>query len=160
MRESSSFWITISLLVVAESPSVACPLAARASDIHLTSPTNVEASARFGMRQHPILGYAKFHTGWDYDAAIGTPVRAAAPGRVAAASYVGHYGNLVVIDHGGGVETAYAHLSRIEVVSGACVDAGTSIGDIGATGLSADPHLHFEIRKDGNAVDPASWLEK
>jgi murein DD-endopeptidase MepM/ murein hydrolase activator NlpD len=117
-------------------------------------------AAGFGFRRHPVLGYAKLHPGWDFTLAIGTPIRAAAPGRIEAAGYDGPSGKAIVIDHGGGVQTAYAHLSRIEVARGTCVAAGVEIGAAGSTGLSTGPHLHFEVRKDGAAVDPAMWLQR
>ena len=97
----------------------------------------------------------RFHTGVDFAAGYGTPVVAARSGRVVSAGYdAGGFGNLVVISHGGGVTSWYAHLNRIRVGSGAYVGQGARIGDVGATGFSTGPHLHFEVRVRGAAVAP------
>lgn len=108
----------------------------------------------FGMRRHPILQIAKMHTGVDWAAPTGTPVIAAAGGRVVDAGVKGEYGNYVRIDHGGGWQTAYAHLSTIDVSEGDCVAALSVVGRIGSTGLSTGPRLHFEVLKDGRMLDP------
>jgi murein DD-endopeptidase MepM/ murein hydrolase activator NlpD len=102
------------------------------------------------------------HAGLDVDGETGDPVVAAAAGTVAIAGPApkgyGGYGNIVVIDHGGGVQTVSAHLSRIDVVVGQVVDAGTLVGAIGTSGSVTGSHLHFEVRVGGVAVDPAGWL--
>jgi murein DD-endopeptidase MepM/ murein hydrolase activator NlpD len=96
-----------------------------------------------------------FHTGVDFAAGYGAPVLAARSGRVTSAGYdAGGYGNLVVISHGGGVTSWYAHLNRIRVGTGAYVGQGGRIGDVGSTGHSTGPHLHFEVRVRGAAVAP------
>ena len=101
----------------------------------------------------------RFHAGIDIVAGTGTPVRAAAAGRVVfAAPAGGGWGKLVVVAHSDGVETMYAHLSRIEVRTGQSVDAGTRVGRVGATGDAHGPHLHFEVRLRGAAVDPRPAL--
>ena len=101
----------------------------------------------------------RFHAGIDIVAGTGTPVRAAAPGRVVfAAPAGGGWGKLVVVAHSDGVETMYAHLSRIEVRTGQSVGAGTRVGRVGATGDAHGPHLHFEVRLRGAAVDPRPAL--
>ena len=97
------------------------------------------------------------HNGIDISAPSGTAVRAAASGRVIAAGWMGGYGNLVVIDHGGGLSTAYAHLSSIWV-GGGSVSQGQTIGAVGCTGSCTGPHLHFEVRVNGSPVDPFSYL--
>ena len=109
----------------------------------------------FGMRQHPILQIQRFHYGLDFAAPQGEPVQAAAKGRVSFADRKGEYGNFVMLDHGGGLTTAYAHLSRIEVREGNCIERGAIIGLTGSTGLSAGPQVHFEVLVAGKHVDPA-----
>ncbi|WP_336923934.1 peptidoglycan DD-metalloendopeptidase family protein [Aquipuribacter sp. SD81] len=128
---------------------------------YLSNPVNARISSLFGYRIHPILGYRKLHTGMDYAAPCGTPVKAAADGRVVSAGWGGGYGNLVVISHGTvegtSLATAYAHLSRI-AAHGGSVERGEVIGYIGTTGSSTGCHLHFETREAGVAVDPRGWL--
>jgi murein DD-endopeptidase MepM/ murein hydrolase activator NlpD len=116
-------------------------------------------SSRFGMRRHPIHGDVRMHTGLDLAAPIGTPVSAAAPGRVVAAGSRGGYGLTVDLDHGDGLLTRYAHLDRIDVSRGERLAAGQQLGTIGMTGTVTGPHLHLEVREHGRAVDPADWLE-
>ena len=98
------------------------------------------------------------HEGIDLGAAYGTPIAAAAAGTVIYAGWLGGYGNLDVIDHGGGLSTAYGHQSRISVSVGEQVAQGQIIGDVGSTGHSTGPHLHFEVRVNGQAVDPLGYL--
>jgi murein DD-endopeptidase MepM/ murein hydrolase activator NlpD len=138
------------------------PEPAPQADGYLSSPVSgARVSSNFGYRIHPILGYRKLHTGRDYAAACGTPVRAAAGGTVVSAGWGGGYGNLVVIAHGRvdgtSLATAYAHLSSI-ARSGGSVERGEVIGYIGTTGSSTGCHLHFETREAGVAVDPRGWL--
>jgi murein DD-endopeptidase MepM/ murein hydrolase activator NlpD len=108
----------------------------------------------FGTRHHPILGVVRRHSGADLAAALGTPVKAPSPGVVMAAQWQGGYGLLVVVDHGRGVQTRYAHLSQVAVVPGQRVGLGDTLGYVGATGLATGPHLHYEMRLDGQAIDP------
>jgi murein DD-endopeptidase MepM/ murein hydrolase activator NlpD len=115
-------------------------------------------SASFGVRIHPLLKVQRMHTGIDYKAAIGAPVRAAHSGKVVSAGYEGEYGVAVLIEHGDGWETFYAHLSRPSVKIGACVKAGDIIGAAGNTGFSTGPGVHFEARKRGTAIDPLRVL--
>ena len=98
------------------------------------------------------------HEGIDIGAGSGTPIRAAAAGTVIHAGWLGGYGNLVVIDHGGGVATAYGHQSSIAAGSGAFVAQGQVIGYVGSTGNSTGPHLHFEVRVNGAPQDPLGYL--
>ncbi|WP_448585386.1 M23 family metallopeptidase [Thermaurantiacus sp.] len=111
-------------------------------------------SSGFGMRFHPILGYSRMHQGLDFAAPTGTPVLASAAGRVVMAGWGGGYGNLVEIDHGRGMRTRYAHLSRIRVKPGQQVGQGATIGAVGSTGLSTGPHLHYEVWVNGKPVNP------
>jgi murein DD-endopeptidase MepM/ murein hydrolase activator NlpD len=112
----------------------------------------------FGPRTHPILGYTRMHTGLDFRAAYGQPIVAAASGTVILAGPFGGYGNTVVVSHGGGLTTLYAHQSSLNVGYGADVGAGDVVGFVGSTGLSTGPHLHFEVRVNGGAVDPMAYL--
>ncbi len=111
-------------------------------------------TSTFGMRPHPILGVARGHGGVDLAAPAGAPVFATGPGKVVSAGWAGGYGLLVTIDHGGGKQSRYGHLSAAAVSMGQLVPAGTIVGFVGATGLATGPHLHYEIRINGGAVDP------
>lgn len=118
------------------------------------------AGSGFGMRTHPITGQRRLHAGIDVAAPAGTPITAAADGLVVSAGRRGGYGLLVILDHGGGLETRYAHASTVAVTRGALVRRGQVIALVGSTGLSTAPHLHFEVRVDGYARDPAGWLPR
>jgi murein DD-endopeptidase MepM/ murein hydrolase activator NlpD len=115
-------------------------------------------SSRFGFRVDPFLKRPAFHAGLDFVAEAGTTVYATAPGTVVSAGLSGGYGEMVEIAHADGVSTRYGHLSQILVSAGAHVDTGTPIGLVGSTGRSTGPHLHYETRRDGEAVDPALYL--
>ena len=115
-------------------------------------------SSGYGMRLHPILGYYRWHSGIDYAVDYGTPIKAAEDGTVIFAGPNGGYGNCVIIDHGGGVSTLYAHASKILVKVGQEVLKGQTIALVGSTGLSTGPHLHFEVRVNGETQDPLKWL--
>lgn len=112
----------------------------------------------FGMRFHPILHYSRLHAGVDIGAGYGSPVIAAASGVVISAGGAGGYGNMIVIDHGDGLATAYAHLSHIGVSAGQSVTQRQEIGNVGCTGLCSGPHLHFETRVNGQPVDPMGYF--
>jgi murein DD-endopeptidase MepM/ murein hydrolase activator NlpD len=114
-------------------------------------------SSGFGMRTHPITGQRRLHAGVDVAASTGTPIVAAAAGVVRTAGPRGGYGNLVVVDHGGGLETRYAHASALAVHPGHQVNAGHLLAWVGSTGLSTGPHLHFEVRVGGTPRDPLSF---
>jgi murein DD-endopeptidase MepM/ murein hydrolase activator NlpD len=111
-------------------------------------------TSRFGVRRHPISGDLRLHSGVDLAAPPGTPVYAPTAGYVSAATWNGGYGLFVAIEHGGGMQTRYGHLSRLAVASGQYVAAGTVIGYVGSTGNSTGPHLHYEVRFNGQAVNP------
>jgi murein DD-endopeptidase MepM/ murein hydrolase activator NlpD len=113
-------------------------------------------NSKFGNRKHPILGYTKFHKGVDFGVPFGTPVHAAGDGVVQQASFHHQYGNIIVIQHSKHYSTAYAHLSKMFVKSGEKVSQNKKIGNVGTTGRTTGPHLHFEVRKDGNPINPAS----
>jgi murein DD-endopeptidase MepM/ murein hydrolase activator NlpD len=112
----------------------------------------------FGVRVHPIFGTKRMHTGVDFSGSSGTPIRAAAEGVVVVAAERGGYGNAVIIDHGNALATLYAHQSRMAVGEGAKVTRGQVIGYVGSTGFATGPHLHFEVRVNGNPVDPLRYL--
>lgn len=122
-------------------------------------PVPGHASSGFGWRRDPIRHHAKFHRGTDIRAPHGTPVGAAGDGVVIFAGRQGGYGNVVYIDHGGGVVTRYGHLARIDTKLGAAISAGARLGRVGSTGRSTGPHLHFEVRLDGRAVNPVDALQ-
>ncbi|MGN6108183.1 MAG: M23 family metallopeptidase [Kofleriaceae bacterium] len=111
-------------------------------------------SSGFGWRDDPIRHRPKFHSGTDFRGKHGTPVLAAGDGVVVFTGRQGGYGNMVEVDHGGGVITRYAHLRRIETRRDAAVTAGQQIGQVGSTGRTTGPHLHFEVRLDRRPVDP------
>ncbi len=116
--------------------------------------------SNFGTRDDPFHGHMAFHTGVDISAPVGTPVRAAADGIVVEADWMGNYGKLIVLDHGKGLQTWYAHLSRIDVIPGQEVRLGQIIGASGATGRATSPHLHYEVRRGGVAVNPYGYLAR
>lgn len=115
-------------------------------------PVNGPVTSTFGWR------WGRMHEGIDIGAATGTPIVAAAAGTVIYSGWLGGYGNLVVVDHGGGLSTAYAHQSQIAVSNGTAVAQGQVVGYVGSTGYSFGPHLHFEVRVNGQAVDPLAYL--
>jgi murein DD-endopeptidase MepM/ murein hydrolase activator NlpD len=115
-------------------------------------------SSYFGYRIHPIYKVNKLHTGLDIPAPAGTSVVAAADGVVIYSGFLGSYGNVVMIDHGGGIVTLYAHNSLLTVSEGQSVARGTVIAKVGSTGASTGPHCHFEVRVNGKYVDPLPWL--
>jgi murein DD-endopeptidase MepM/ murein hydrolase activator NlpD len=121
-------------------------------------PVNAPITSGFGMRFHPVLRIRRMHAGVDFGAPTGTPIVAAADGEVIASAYMGGYGNTVILDHGGGYSTVYAHASRIYVAAGQRVRQGQRIAAVGSTGLSTGPHLHFEVRVNGRAVNPLGRL--
>ena len=112
----------------------------------------------YGYRIHPIYGTSRLHTGIDYGASEGTPIRASADGVVVSASWFGGYGNATIIDHGGGLATLYGHQSSMGVSAGQKVTAGQTIGRVGCTGDCTGPHVHFEVRVNGDPVNPANYL--
>ena len=121
-------------------------------------PGYTRLTSLYGMRVHPITGAYKLHTGIDIGAPLGTSFIAAANGIVTKATYNAAYGNMVIIDHGGGVQTLYAHGDQILVQLGQTVSAGTEVLKVGSTGYSTGPHAHFEIRVNGQTVNPLNYL--
>jgi murein DD-endopeptidase MepM/ murein hydrolase activator NlpD len=147
-------------VAVAETDS---PIAPEAEMLDLTplaaSPVPGVESSGFGWRRDPINRRGKFHKGTDFRADRGTPVYAAGAGVVAFTGRQHGYGRVIYIDHGGGVVTRYAHLHKIEVEPGTQVVAGRRIGQVGSTGRTTGPHLHFEVRLLGRAVDPSLAMQ-
>jgi murein DD-endopeptidase MepM/ murein hydrolase activator NlpD len=119
-------------------------------------PVSGRVSSGFGERFHPILGYERFHAGLDLAAAAGTPIVAAADGKVVSAGWAGGYGRMVMIAHAAGIATKYGHMSRIAAYAGEVVHRGEVIGYVGSSGLSTGPHLHFEVTRNGRPVNPQS----
>ena len=139
----------------AASSAVAAPASASAAPVSTsgwTWPTSGPVTSGFGYR------WGRMHEGIDIGAPEGTPIYAATSGTVSYAGVMGGYGNIVLIDHGGGVTTAYAHQSSIHVGVGTSVGAGQQIGAVGSTGASTGPHLHFEVRVGGSPHDPMGYL--
>lgn len=114
----------------------------------------------FGQRSDPFSGEGNFHSGVDIDAPSGTPVKASADGVVSHSDWGGSYGRLVVIDHGNGLQTYYAHLSRVDVIAGQEVRRGQIVGAAGSTGRSTGAHLHYEVRNGGTPVNPYGFLAR
>jgi murein DD-endopeptidase MepM/ murein hydrolase activator NlpD len=121
-------------------------------------PVNGAVTSGFGPRTHPIYGGSRMHAGVDITASSGTPIKAAGDGVVRMAGSNGGYGNWTLVDHGNGLATGYAHQSRIGVSVGQRVSTGEVIGYVGSTGASTGPHLHWEVRVNGNPVNPMSWV--
>jgi murein DD-endopeptidase MepM/ murein hydrolase activator NlpD len=120
---------------------------------------NFHMSSEFGMRTHPVLGGRRMHKGVDLPSPIGTPVHATADGVVSRADWFSSYGLYVAIEHGGNIETRYGHMSRLNVAAGQHVHKGDVIGYVGTTGRSTGPHLHYEVRIAGEAVNPIPYMQ-
>jgi murein DD-endopeptidase MepM/ murein hydrolase activator NlpD len=121
--------------------------------------SNRGMSSGFGMRVHPVLGGLRAHKGIDLPATTGTPIHASADGVVGKADWFGGYGLFVELEHGGGMETRYGHMSRIAVAEGQRVRKGDVIGYVGSTGRSTGSHLHYEVRIGGEAVNPIPYMQ-
>ncbi len=121
-------------------------------------PARGRISSRFGYRYHPILHREKLHTGEDIAAGYGSPFRAARGGRVLYAGWQMAYGKTIIVDTGNGTTTLYGHASKLDVSAGQSVKAGQTIGNVGSTGWSTGPHLHFEVRKGGRPVNPSQFV--
>jgi hypothetical protein len=134
------------------------PAAPEVRHLALRWPSGGIVTSRFGWRTHPIFGGREFHTGMDIATRYGSPVVAARAGIVRFVGWKSGYGRLIVIEHGGGLETTYSHLSATLVSPGDAVAQGQLIGRIGSSGWSTGPHLFFEVRRNGVPVDPAPYL--
>ena len=122
----------------------------------LAAPVAGNITSYFGLRRHPILGYVRLHAGLDIAAAFGSPIYAVTDGVVSYAGWHGGHGNYIRLAHGGGIDTGYGHMSRFAVGVGTHVARGQVIGYVGATGLATGPHLHYELYRGGQPVDPLS----
>jgi murein DD-endopeptidase MepM/ murein hydrolase activator NlpD len=122
----------------------------------LLQPVPGRITSGFGMRRHPILGYVRRHAGMDFHASYGQPIVAVTDGYVASAGRAGGCGNAVKLQHAAGLATRYCHMSRMAVSAGQSVRRGQVIGYVGTTGLSTGPHLHYEMYRNGQAINPAS----
>lgn len=132
--------------------------AALATPIH--SPAQgVAISSSFGVRRDPLLGTPAMHAGIDFRVPYGGPVRAAGAGTVVSAGWNGGYGRMVEVEHADGMTTRYAHLSKITVKTGDRVERGTIVGKAGSSGRSTGPHLHYEVRRNGTAIDPLRFIK-
>lgn len=144
---------------VIPAPPKAVVLAARVRfEGRAATRSSLQVNSGFGVRRDPITGRSRMHTGVDLKAEFGRSVGASLPGKVLYAGYRGGYGNLVVVDHGQGIATMYAHLSSIAVTVGQRVLAGEMVGCVGSTGRSTGPHLHYEIRARGCPLNPSAVI--
>ncbi|VWX53623.1 M23 family metallopeptidase [Novosphingobium sp. 9U] len=116
-------------------------------------------TSSYGMRVHPVLGGMRAHKGVDLSAPVGTPIYATADGVVGKASWFGGYGLYVQLEHGNNLETRYGHMSRLNVAEGQHIHKGDVVGYVGTTGRSTGPHLHYEVRVDGVAVNPIPYMQ-
>jgi len=136
---------------------------AKEQDVFRSSPSGWPAAGKisspFGMREHPRYGGRKLHTGIDITMPNGTPLHATADGVVSFSDRSGGSGNIVVIEHGYGLSTVYAHNTRNRVMAGQTVKRGDIIAYSGSTGITTGPHLHYEVWRNGQSVDPAPYLE-
>lgn len=124
----------------------------------LQVPVRAHLTSGFGWRRHPVSGARRLHAGVDLAAPTGAPVAAAGDGVVVRVGWHGGYGLSAVVDHGGGLSTRYAHLSRAAVSPGQAVHRGDLLGHVGCTGTCTGPHLHFEVRRGGRPTDPLPYL--
>ncbi len=131
---------------------------ARTPSIRPTNHPNARISSGFGYREDPFNSTLRHHDGIDFSAPPGTNVLATGQGTVLKAEYDGHFGNVVEIDHGDGKTTLYGHMQKLLVSAGDEVERGEVIGLVGSTGRSTGPHIHYEVRRNGQPVDPSSYL--
>lgn len=127
--------------------------------LYMSKPVEGKIAAPFGWRTHPVLKQEMMHEGLDIEAALGTSVRASAPGKVKLVNESAQYGRTVIIEHGQEVETMYGHLGEVLVKSGDMVSQGQIIARVGKTGITNTPQLYFEVREKGNAVDPMTRIK-
>ncbi|GHT66499.1 hypothetical protein FACS1894110_10280 [Spirochaetia bacterium] len=123
-------------------------------------PIKGRLTSPFGWRDDPISGVRRHHAAMDLAAAMGTPVKAAMDGKVAAVGFNATYGNYIILSHANGFQTMYAHLSLTSVKQGANILQGSKLGEVGSTGYSTGPHLHFAVYKNGRAVNPLEYLNQ
>ncbi|WOI53360.1 M23/M56 family metallopeptidase [Parvularcula sp. LCG005] len=161
-RGKRRLWTTLSALGALVPLTVgqwALAGATAANGVLSVVPVEGEVSARYDIVYDPLGDGPRRHSGIDFKAPLGTPIKAAGSGRVTVARDMGAYGITVVIDHGDGLQTFYAHMNNADVRYGQTVTAGQTIGAVGSTGRSTGPHLHLEVRQNGLKIDPASVIE-
>ena len=149
-------------LAAAATPGLPASLATGRSAVSIPSRMpvpGVNLSSGFGMRTHPVIGGRRAHKGVDLAAPTGTPIYATADGTVSKAEWFSSYGLYVSLEHGGEIQTRYGHMSRVSVLAGQEVKKGDIIGYVGSTGRSTGPHLHYEVRIAGNAVNPLPYMQ-
>ena len=148
------------MLLAVPSPSfgAGCPVLGPSSVAVFQKPVAGQISKSFGMAMHPLLMITRMHSGIDLSGVKGEAVVSSAGGVVREARFNAEYGNYVVVDHGAGWETIYAHLDRVAISARDCVAAGQKVGTVGSTGISSGPHLHFELHRDGRPVDPTPFF--
>ncbi len=156
MRYKTAFSVALFVLIF----TVIILAGSRADDPpKFIKPTQGEITVLFGNRFHPVLKIERHHEGIDIKAPLGQPVYAGAAGKVVFTGIDGGYGKVIKIEHPGGYQTVYAHLDKISVKEEQQVEKGDQIGTVGNTGISATPHLHYEVRKDGKAIDPLQFIK-
>ncbi len=146
------------LIAEGTSGPIAPPETRDPSSLGFQWPVVGQVTSPYGYRIHPVYGTRKLHAGLDVGAPGGTPITATSAGIVIFAGWRGGYGNTVIVDHGGGVTSLYAHMSQIGIAENATVNRGDVLGLVGATGTATGNHLHFEIRVGGEPTDPAPYL--
>ena len=150
--------VVVGFLVVSGALAAPAPEAGGQRQWPARRPVDGVITSRFGHRSDPFHGGHRMHDGMDIAADHGSPVRAVRDGQVSFAGRRGGYGNVVVVDHGDGLQTLYAHCDSLNVRAGQRVEAGSVVGAVGDTGRATGAHLHFEVRVDGEAVDPSHAL--
>ena len=150
-EKASGLAAAISGAAIASPASVSIPSRSPVDSYHMTS--------EFGMRWHPVLGGHRPHKGIDLADPVGTPVHATADGVIGRADWFSGYGLYVQIEHGGNIETRYGHMSRLNVAAGQLVHKGDIVGYVGRTGRATGPHLHYEVRVAGEAVNPMPYMQ-
>ena len=139
-------------------PDILVPEKSTESATSYQWPVRARITSKFGMRRDPFTGESRFHRGLDLAAGEGTPVEACREGRVIKSAYQKGYGNVVILDHGNGITTLYAHNRENLVKEGEWIRKGAPVAEVGSTGRSTGPHLHFEVRRHGKHLDPLEFL--
>ena len=160
-RQLFSSWRSLDKLpaIAAARPNIGVGAVSGVSIPSLMPVEGVSLTSGFGMRWHPVLGGRRQHKGVDLAAPAGTPIYATADGVVGKAEWFSSYGLYVQLEHGGNLETRYGHMSRLNVFAGQKVHKGELIGYVGSTGRSTGPHLHYEVRIAGEAVNPIPYMQ-